>query len=658
MQLPLFAPESDWRPPSVSSLPSWAGAKRIAIDTETRDPSLRELGPGVRRGGYMVGASVAIEDGPSFYIPLRHQGGDNVPLDEGLRYLRDNAAAFTGDVVGARLDYDLDYLLEDGVEFGNARFFRDIQIAAPLIYELHDSFSLDNIAKRLGLPGKNEEKLREAARAYGVDPKGGLWRLPARFVGLYAEVDVEQPLAASRRQERQIDEDDLWDVYDLESRVLPVLVRMRRRGIRIDLKRLEEIETWTLMEEEKECDFISRESGVRVARDDLTKAVALAPALEAATGVKLNSTAKGLPNIDVKVLSDLDHPVAASMLRARKINKLRTTFCASIRRHMTNGRIHCTFNQIAREDDSGDQKGARYGRLSSVNPNLQQQPARDEELKVFREIYVPEEGAILGAPDYSQQEPRWTTHFAAVMRLEGAEEAARAYRENPLIDNHQFMADLTGLPRKFAKNVYLGLCYGEGGATLCKRDLGLPTRWACAVGGRGSDRPRQVHYAETREEALTIKMDLGEGFVWEAAGEEGQQVLDTFDARAPFIRKLARKASKVAGRRGYVTTICGRRLHFPQRQDGSFDWTHKALNRVIQGSSADQMKTAMVLIDREMSGTFIQLQVHDELVGSFGDVAELKKVAGMMRDAIPDTLVPFRVDAEFGPNWGNLEIAA
>lgn len=643
-QLPLILPEASWRPPSMSDLPSWRGEKRIAIDCETKDPHLKQLGIGVRRGGYIVGVSFAIEDGPSFYLPFRHEGGDNLPEDQVLRYLRDNAAAFDGDLVGARISYDLDYLAEDGITFPNVRFIRDIQIADPLIYELHMSFSLKNIAARHKMPGKDETVLREAAAAFGVDPKGGMWRLPARYVGQYAEADVTSPLAILRRQERLIDEADLWGIYNLESQVTPVLVKMRRRGVRIDMDKLAQIEDWSLQQEAEMLSIIRRETGVAIPVGDVWRSGALAPALEA-IGLVLPETSTGSKSVSQDVFASVDHPVTKAMARARKVNKLRTTFAASIRRYQVNGRIHCTFNQIAMETEGGDQKGARYGRLSCEDPNLQQQPSRDEFAAMWRSIYLPEEGAQWASNDYSQQEPRWTTHFAAEMDLPGARAAAQQYHDDPDLDNHQFMADLTGLPRKFAKNVYLGLCYGEGGAKLSD-DLGLPSRWAMAAGW---GKTRVMLYFETQEEALASRQDHEGGYVWRTAGEEAQHVIDTFDNRAPFIRKVAEAAEKRAKKVGCVKTGGGRRLNFSQRQDGSYDYTHKSLNRVIQGTSADQTKKA--LVEADAAGYWIMIQVHDELGNSVGSKKEALEIADIMSNVMP-ARVPFRVDVEIGPSWG------
>lgn len=627
----------------MALLPSWADAKRIAIDCETRDEHLKTLGIGVRRGGYITGVAFAIDGGPKFYLPYRHAGGDNLPEDAVLRYLRENGKAFSGELVGANLSYDLDYLWEEDIFFPQVEFYRDVQIADPLIYELHNSFSLDEIGKRHGFEGKQEQLLREAAAEFGVDPKKGMWRLPARYVGEYAEMDVDMPLGIMRVQEKKLADIQAQKVWDLESKVLPILVKMRRRGVRIDEEKLTKIEEWTLQEETSALAIVKESTGYSIEVGDVWKSKNLAPPLQA-IGVSLSKTSTGEWSVDQDAMSSIDHPVAHAIAWARKVNKLRTTFAASVRTYMVNGRIHCTFNQIARETESGDQKGARYGRLSCTDPNLQQQPSRDEFAKMWRSIYIAEEGALWACNDYSQQEPRWTTHFAAVMDLPKAREAAQAYHDDPMIDNHQFMADLTGLKRTFAKNLYLGLCYGEGGAKLCE-DLGLPTRWALRNG-------KEIQYFEEQYQAMQARSELGRGYIWRAAGEEGQNIIDQFNERAPFIGKLAEAAKERVEANGYIRTPYGRRLHFPLRSDGSYDWTHKSLNRLIQGTSADQTKAALVEI--EAAGHFMQLQVHDEINCSVPNEKAAKEIAEIMANVVKGE-VPFRVDTEVGPNWGDIK---
>src|SRR5574343_443707 len=654
-QSPLFmSASSDWTPPDLTTLPSWAGAKRIAIDCETKDPNLKRLGPGARDpNAHITGISFAIEDGPGAYLPIRHAGGDNLPADAVLRYVRDQARDFAGTIVGANLPYDLDFLASEQITFDNTKWFRDVQIADPLINELHDSYSLQNIAKRWGLEGKDESLLRQAAADYGVDPKADMWMLPARFVGAYGEEDTRLPLAILRRQEREIDEQDLWRVYDLESRLLPVLLKLRRRGVRIDTAHLERVERWALDQEGEQLAEVHRLTGHRITVGSVWAAEKIAPALESIgvrvpRGAPSKGAPQGKPSIDKFFLGRIDHPVARALERARKVSKL-GQFGGSVREHMVNGRIHCTFNQLRKQKDEDGEgtSGAAYGRLSCEHPNLQQQPARDDFAPMWRAIYLPDEGKLWASNDYSQQEPRMAVHYACLSRSiigdwawRAAIQARDAYRNDPNTDNHQMMADMANIKRKQAKEIYLGLSYGMGGAKMC-RALGLPTMMAVmARRGRivdvNSDEGRRLAAEGARR--------------FEAAGPEGQALLDTFDAKVPFIKRMAKACEARAKEVGYITTLSGRRCRFPTDEHGNFDWTHKGLNRLIQGSSADQTKEAMVACDA--AGFDMMLQVHDEIPFSVENEAEAQAAAEVMKSCVPLEL-PSKVDVEIGRSWGH-----
>ena len=676
LQLGFFNPSSDWKPPELSSLPSWANAKRVSIDCETKDPDLKELGPGVRReGSHTVGWSFKIEGHKAFYLPTRHEGGGNLPVDQVHAYLAEQAKHFTGEYVGANLSYDVDYANFDGIHFNPKAKFRDVCIADPLINELHRSYSLLNIGKRLGIESKNEEVLRQACESMGLDPKRGLWRLNSKYVGAYAETDADSPLEIYAKQRELIDKFNLQQIFNLETDLLPVLVRMRQRGVALDFDRLDHIDRQIQIQGNQHLAFVKRETGFDIQLADVWKAAALAPAIES-LGIRINKTATGKPQIDADMLDNLDNPVATAIAHARKLSRL-GTFSSSMRRHQVDGRIHCSFHQIiAQSRDGKDQRGVRYGRLSATDPNLQQMynPERIGEDDVqlileWRKIFIPEHGSIWGCNDYSQQEPRWTTHFAAMMKLPKAEEAARRYRDNPKTDNHDMMTRLIHgdeqvdewlktdkklykSNRSYAKQIFLGECYGEGDAALCG-DLGLPTRWAL-VTGYGRNRSKECF--ETRHEAWKRKAEVGAGYIREVAGVEGQAIIDGFDREVPYVKQIARKASERADNQGFITTVLGRRLHFAVRDDGTFDWTHKALNRVIQGSSADQTKKAVIDLDK--AGFFIQLQVHDETDGSFESPEKAKEAGEIMKNSILEVyepLVPFNVDTEIGPSWGELK---
>ena len=638
MILPAFRPTSDWVAPSLASIPMFKDAKRIGYDLETKDPHLKTLGPGVRTDGEIIGYSIAIEDGPDFYLPVGHAGGGNLDREQVERYMKDNAAEFKGDVVGANLQYDIDYSAEAGIWFPDATL-RDVQVAEPILDELQMRYSLDEIAKRRGLVGKDETLLKEFASYYGIDAKADMWKLPASAVGPYAQQDGRLPLKLLRKQEREIDRLGLWDIYNMECKLQKVLVKMRRRGVRIDLDKLGEVETVALSKEVKALAEITRLTGVNLTTADTTKASVWIPIIKDQLGLKVGRTKPtekfptGQDSLTNDILTEITrstgHPVAKLIMEAKKWNKVTGTFCASIRRHMVNGRIHCTFNQMIGEDESGGEGGARFGRLSCKQPNLQQQPSRDPEIgPLWRSIYLPDPGFEWFSLDYSTQEPRWATHYAELQGLPGAQEAAQQYRDDPTTDFHQFVADLCGIGRKPAKEIGLGTMYGMGGAKMADR-LGLPTMM------------------KERKDFKT-----GKTIKWLGAGPEAQALMDKYNSSLPFLKGLSKLCEKSASEKGYIRTAGGRHCHFPKKFDGkTYDWLFKALNRLIQGSSGDQMKMAMVLLDE--AGIPIQLQVHDEVDGSMTR-EQAEQGAEIMTTALPCN-VTHRIDIESGPSWGQIK---
>jgi len=632
--LPLFAPSSDWTPPNLANLPSWKGHKRIAVDIETNDPDLRELGVGVRRGGTIVGVSFAIQgEGKGYYLPIGHREGGNLPRDQVLDFLRDQFKSYTGEICGANLMYDMDYLTEEGVNASQVTY-RDVQVAAPLLWEHHRSYSLDAIAERAGIPGKDETLLKEAAIAYGAHPKKQLWMLPAKYVGSYAEQDVLCPLELLALQEVQLAQEKLTNIFELECKVQPALLRMIRRGVLIDWDKLDQVETWTIEEENKCYASIREHTGITLSSADIWKASPLARVLKIA-GIIVPKTPTGNPSVTKELLANYKGlPVAAAISYARKINKLRTTFAASVRRHATNGRLHCQFNQLRRTKDAEDDdelEGGRFGRVSCSKPNLQQQPAREDFSAFWRSIYIPEPGTLWACDDYSQQEPKMIVHYAALCGCTGAAAAREKYIKDPTTDNHAMTARLvndlaeseepTKAQRTPAKIIFLGRAYGMGNGKMA-RSLGLPTRIV-----RRNNR------------------------TYEAAGTEAQKIIDRFDNKVPFIKELAKLCAQRAESAGQIRTVLGRICHFEQGPNGEYEFTHKALNRLIQGSSADQTKQAIV--EGDAAGYYLQLQVHDELDLSVETKQHACGLAEIMENCI-DITVPSKIDVEVGPSWGEI----
>lgn len=621
-----MVPRVDWKPTDLRTLPSWADAKRVCIDVETKDPQLNDLGPGdFRDGNHVIGFAFSIEDGPSHYLPIRHEGGDNLPVDHVLSYMRDQARTYRGSVVGANLGYDLGFCAKDDVVFPLVTDYRDVLNAAVLIYELHMKYSLQAVAERYGLPGKDETLMREFASAYRVDPKKEMYKLPARAVDAYARRDVQLPLLIARKQDREIEDNELQRIWRLESDVLPVLVKMRRRGVRVSVDKIACIIHWATKQTQDRLDDIRHTTGVTLRIDEIWKAEAINRVLVKAN-VRAPTTATGKPSIKNAWLEKNAGPVGKALCRARSYGRL-LQFAHQTLEYQVRGRIHCTLHQLRvtkeLDGDHEEEKGGRFGRFSSEDPNLQQQPVRDDEFgDMWRDVFEPELGTFWVCSDWSQQEPRIAVHYAELLGLTGAADFAHRYRTDPSLDCHQMMADVTGIVRKIVKNFFNGCIYGMGEAKLC-RAIGHPTQ-----------------------------MINRNGKIIEVPGIEGKKIIDEFKSKVPWVSLLTREAAKRAEKVGHVWTAGGRKCNFPKDDHGNYDWTHKSFSRIGQGSAADQMKMTLVAADR--AGIPIQLAVHDEFDYSCTDIKQAKLLKELQMNTLKFN-VPMLVDSEIGPSWGNLK---
>ena len=616
----------EWSAPQPDSWPDWSRASRVGLDIETCDPNLKTTGPSVRTGGFIVGVSFCLDGGKPMYLPIMHQEGGNLSRSKVMAYLREQARKFRGEIVGANIGYDLDYLLEAGIEFDQSVMFRDVLLADALINELHGSYSLDAVSKRWGLPGKDEELLVSAAKERGYDPKCELWKLHAAFVGPYAEADAELPLLVLRKQEEEIEAQNLQQVWDMETKLLPILIRMRRRGVRVDESKLGEIADFALGRAQDACSEIKRTTGFDLDPGDVWKASRLKQ-LADAISLKLPSTPTGKPSITADFIASCGEPSMKLVGEARRWAKLSTTYVEGIRKHTVKGRIHTTFNQSVRQREHGSGTlGARFGRLSSSNPNLQNQPARDPEIgSLWRSLYLPEEGQLWGCLDYSSQEPRLAVHYAELVKAPGAAQMGDRFRSDPDTDLHGAMAELCGRPRKEAKAIFLGMCYGMGGAKLCDA-LGLPT---------------------------DLWVPPGESTPIRVAGAQGKNIRDQFNRSVPWLIRLVNDCKERVRETGQIRTLGGRVCRFPELPEGGYDWEHKAVNRLIQGSAGDQMKMAMVAMSEAGYDWAMRLQVHDEVDVSVDCVEQAQEIAQIMIDAV-QLRVPSKVDVEIGPNWGEI----
>jgi len=605
---------SDWEP--RYEFPDLSNAKYVGLDTETNDPNLDSLGPGaMRRDGFLVGISI-YTDGFKNYYPIKHEEGGNMPKSQVINWLKKELANPHLQVIGTNLMYDLQWLWTEGIRVAGRK--HDISIRDALIDENQRDYDLDSISIRFGFPGKEEALLIQEANKRGWNKekqiKKNLWRLHSRYVGPYGEADAKLPYKIFFLQEEFIEKLGLRKVAELESRLTDTLFKMWERGVPVDLENAEISAKKLEALYYEELAILKNLTGQSI---DVWSGKSLQRAYDD-KGIFYNKTDKGNPSFASEFLEAATDDLSQHVLRARQFDRSGGVFIESkIVKSAVNGRIHPNFKQTKTEGGGG----TKSGRLSSSNPNLQQVPARNEELsKIIRSLFLSDTGKF-GVFDYSQQEPRIGIHFALLRGFKGADIAAQKYRDDPKTDYHQFVADMcqlvTGVPvkRKDAKTINLGLSYGMGGAKLC-RSLGLPTTFI-------EIRDRQV----------------------EVAGDEGQEILRIYDEAVPFVKLLAKDASNLAKRRGYIKTILGRRCNFPNGQ-----FIHAAANRIIQGSAADMVKKAM--IDLDDAGYLPYNAIHDEVDNPIESHEDLVNIRDIMLNAIP-LEVPLLIDVEVGHNWGN-----
>ena len=226
----------DWNIPP--EFPDLRHCSQIAVDLETRDPSIRDLGPGwARKEGEIIGIAVATGDYQG-YFPIRHANGHNLDADMTLNWLKDQMNTPQIDKIMHNATYDAGWLRAEGIEVKGKII--DTMVAAPLVDENRFSYSLNNLGRDYIDMRKDEKMLRAAAKDFGIDPKSEMWRLPPKFVGPYAEQDALMTLKLWERLSIEISREELKDVFELESKLIPIMLDMRERGVRVDLDKAEQ----------------------------------------------------------------------------------------------------------------------------------------------------------------------------------------------------------------------------------------------------------------------------------------------------------------------------------------------------------------------------------------------------------------------------------
>ena len=616
IQKPLFAPQTEWLPPET--FPDLSQYDEIAIDLETKDPDLIKMGSGsVTGNGTITGIAIAVHDWCAYY-PIAHEGGGTLDKSRGLDFFR-TVLSLPNHKIFHNAMYDVCWLRALGLKVNG--IIIDTMIASALVDENQLRYDLNHCAKRYTGKGKNESALYEAAKSWGVDPKAEMYKLPAMYVGQYAEQDAVITLELWQELKKEISNQDIGAIMTMETQLFPCLVDMKFLGVRVDEDKAHD-EKKKLVALENEClKKVKDETGIDV---QIMAARSIAKVFDKLK-LPYDRTPKSKdPSFVKNFLQNHPHPLVKQIARAREINKAHTTFIDTILKHSHKGRIHADINQL--RSDNG---GTVTGRFSMSNPNLQQIPSRDPVLgPMIRSLFIPEHNHSWGCFDYSQQEPRLVVHYAALQNLYGVDEVLEAYHEGDA-DFHTIVADMAEIPRKQAKTINLGLFYGMGKNKL-QAELGI-------------------------------------------SKDKSDDLFRRYHAKVPFVKMLMDNVTARAQSKGRVRTLLGRLCRFHLWEPNQFGihkalshedalaehgpgikraYTYKALNKLIQGSAADMTKKAMIELYNQ--GIIPHLQVHDELDISIQDEEHAKKIKNIMESAV-DLEVPNKVDYESGPNWGTIK---
>src|SRR5258708_5634163 len=452
-------PATGWLMPD--SYPSLAGQGLIAIDVETYDPSLKTMGPGALRDGYICGIAVGTEAGFRRYYPIAHENGPNLDREKVFDWLRRELKRPVPKV-GANLLYDLMYLTVAGIEVTGP--FYDVQVAEPLLDENKLSYSLNNLAIQWLGEGKPQNEMRDwLVEAYGeTNYKSNIHRAPRVVVGPYAEGEVDVPLRIFALQRVEIERQDLWDLFILETSLIPMLLAMWRRGVPINVSKTEELNSVLRQQQQTVQQELNSLAGTDI---DVWAAASLAKVFDKA-GVPYPYTEKtGKPSFRKEWLMACRAPIAKPVTEVRRLDKFCGTFLEGylLKGHIT-GIVPAQFHQF-----KSTQARTLTGRFSSSTPNLQNIPVRTELGKMIRTLFEAELDKRWWKIDWSQIEFRLAIHHAARMKLRGAQEVIDQYLNDPSTDYHNVVAEITGLPRASAKNINFAIIYSLGLDALADR---------------------------------------------------------------------------------------------------------------------------------------------------------------------------------------------
>ncbi len=577
-------------------------ATALAVDTETTSTDAMRAG--------LVGISLSAAPGVAYYLPVGHderlRPGPQLDLEVVRAKLGPVLADASISKVCHNAKFDMMVLSQ-----------HDMPLGGPCSDTMLAAWLLEPDGRGIGL--KNQAWLRLNVEMTTIDELIGTGKNQIRMdqvsvarVAPYACADADVTLRLCDLLERELKERDQWKLYtEIELPLVPVLVGMEEHGMVVDRDYLE---------------AMSRKLAQRLG--ELEAAIYR----EARHAFNINSTKQlgavlfeelGLPggrrtktgfSTDAGVIEGLkdQHPIAALLLEYRQIDKLKSTYLDALPAliHPKTGRVHTSFNQT----------GTNTGRLSSSDPNLQNIPVRTELGRAVRAAFIAPEGHLLLGCDYSQVELRLLAHFSKDPELMGAFHRGEDVHASTAAAIFGIpLAQVTSDQRAMAKTINFGLMYGMS-------DYGLAARTELSV-------------------------------------PEAREFINAYFTRFQGVKEYLEGTIRQARRDGYVETLLGRRRYFPELRSRSAANNNEraaeraAVNMPIQGSAADIIKLAMIVLDRRLReeglASRMVLQVHDELVLEVPK-AELARTQALVVETMERAYsldVPLKVEAATGKNW-------
>ena len=587
----------------LEALQSSGSREGFAFDTETDGlhPALSTI----------VGISFALRAGHGWYVPLNHKEREQLPLAEAIGALKPLFEDTAIPKTAHNANFDMTVMLGVGVEVRGEIF--DTMVAAALCG--YKAYGLKQLALNLF-----REEMTQISELIGKGRnQKTMGDVPISDAAPYAAADAEMAWRMRDLLKGKLERHNQRKVfYEIESPLLPVIVKMQHNGMLVDVDMLRALSA-NLSEELKQIEQASESVLGKPIR--LTSTRELAQVLIEELGAPKTRKTKNGWSMDANALegllhkSDLDERVyqlADAALRHRQLMKLKTTYSDSLQGLVSpkDGRVHTAFNQV----------GSATGRLSSSDPNIQNIPVRTTLGNKVRKAFTTdsEGGWSLLSADYSQIELRVLAHLSQEPAL------VKAFRDNE--DIHAATArtmynteTVSAAQRRVAKILNFGVIYGLG------------------------------------PHGVARQTDLSR--------EQGKEFIELYFGKYPGIKNFIEEAKHQAKTRGYAETLCGRRRYLPEIEGGgalAAAAERVAVNMPIQGTAADIIKIAMVLIDKEMNGrgssSKMVAQVHDELIFEVA-LDEMEVMREMITRIMPSALnlsIPLEVELKEGRAWGDM----